>query len=323
MNPRPTEEQITALVERAGTLFISAATIARCISYDNFQANPHDRLENVLNASSGTKKHKDIDELYTDVLQGALDNPDLEDIEIEDRKQVLYTVICAKEPLTVDTLSKLLKMKRVDRVHAALRPLWSVLHVSSTSDLVTTFHASFPDYMLDPLRSKQYHCDPQMHNRTLALACFDCFRNMRPQFNICGLESSFIPHREVPGLQQRVKEVIKTETIYAARYWGVHLRSARPSPDLLLAVEEVLSVRLLLWMEVMNLKYKGHFMLEAIQPVEEGATEYLENLQALVYDALAFVRISGFRGTVPQHTSHLYVRASLLAPVESNCQVLC
>ncbi|CAE6431136.1 unnamed protein product [Rhizoctonia solani] len=300
------EKEIAALVERAGVLFIHAATVVRYISYDNFRGNSRIRLKNVLNASSAPKKDKEIDELYTTVLQAALDNPELEDSEKDDIRQVLHAIICAKEPLTVPAFSSLLKMNDVDRVHAALRSLWSVLHISGASELVTTLHASFPEYMLDSSRSGRYYCDPAVINGTLTLGCFDCFRNMRPQFNICGLESSFIRDDQVHGLKERVKYIITTEAFYAARYWAEHLQSAAGSSELMQELEEFLSVRLLLWMEIMNLKRSADAMTKAIQLAGVKSMEYPDVIRSLILDACWFTA-SFAQSPVSNSTPHIYV----------------
>lgn len=260
----PTESQIASLVEHAGILFIYAATAVRYIGYDNFRRNPRTRLETVLNAkSSGSTKHKEIDELYRTVLMAAFEDPGLDETELEDMKQVLYTVICAREPLTIWALSALLKLDDLDRVRAALRPLWSVLHVAGSSELVTTLHASFPEYMLDPSRSKEYSCDRKAHNTLLARCCFDCIRDADPQFNVCGLRSSHVPDERVEDLEERTQK-IPMEFFYSCRYWATHLSVANESADLVEQLEEFLSTRLLLWMEVMNVKkcmYAGPDMI--------------------------------------------------------------
>ncbi|EUC54565.1 peptidase C14, partial [Rhizoctonia solani AG-3 Rhs1AP] len=116
---QPTEDQIATLVERAGILFIYAATVVRYIAHDRFRRNPRARLVNVLSSSSASEnKHREIDELYTIILRAALDDPNLDKSEREDIVQVLNSVICAQEPLTVDALSKLLKINNTDREYA-------------------------------------------------------------------------------------------------------------------------------------------------------------------------------------------------------------
>ncbi|KAG8728873.1 hypothetical protein FRC11_010056 [Ceratobasidium sp. 423] len=304
---QPTEDEITTLVERAGILFIYAATVVRYISHYRFRRNPRARLANVLESSSASEnKHREIDELYAIILRAALDDPTLDNSEREDVHQVLHSVICTREPLTVDVLSKLLGMNDADRVRAALRPLWSVLNISGTNELVTTLHASFPDYMLDPSHSKQYYCDSRVHNQTIAQRCFDLFRDTRPQFNICNLESSYISDDQVEGLEERINDAISTELFYASRYWAIHLHSATGSSDLTLELEKFLSARLLLWMEVMSLKQCTGAMPQAIRLVETWEVERSRELNALIHDAWRFTLAFAF-GAISNSTPHLYM----------------
>ncbi|KAG8748801.1 hypothetical protein FRC11_011869, partial [Ceratobasidium sp. 423] len=166
----PSEEDIAALVSRAGILFIYAATAVRYIGYGDFHHNPRGRLRTILDGSQakGTTANREIDQLYTTILEASLGDNGLDKIERDDMRQVLFTVICAREPLTVSGLSTLLHINNVDRVRDALRPLWSVLHVLGANELVTTLHASFPDFMFDSTRSGVYCCDLVAHNRKLA-----------------------------------------------------------------------------------------------------------------------------------------------------------
>ncbi|CAE6446073.1 unnamed protein product, partial [Rhizoctonia solani] len=209
----PSNEEITALVERAGILFIYAATAIRFIGYDNFRRNPGDRLRTILDGSRSHEnmEHKEIDQLYTTILGAAFNDALLRSVERDDMQQVLHTVICAREPLTVRGLSELLRMNSVERVRSALRPLWSVLHVIEASELVGTLHASFPDFIFDSARSEGYHCDANAYNRQLAERCFECISGTKPQFNICGLESSYLPDESVPDLEDRVIKSIPQE----------------------------------------------------------------------------------------------------------------
>ncbi|CAE6440551.1 unnamed protein product [Rhizoctonia solani] len=266
----PTESQISKLADSAGVLFIYAATVVRYIGHNKFRQNPHARLASVLESSGRSEnRDKEIDELYTTILRVALDDPNLEQEEREDRHQVLYTVICAQEPLTVTAMCGLLGMDNAERVRTALLPLWSVLHISGEAEIVTTLHASFPDYMFNPLRSKQYHCDQKLHNQVISRLCFSCLGKVRPQFNICGLKSSYIPDDKVEGLEEKIKSAISTELFYASRYWAVHLQSTPGTPDLIRQLDEFLQTQLLLWMEIMNLKKCASEMPQMLRRVEK------------------------------------------------------
>ena len=312
------------LVDQSGVLFIYAATVVRYIEVDNFSRSAK-RLAQVLSASTSSHTHSsvDIDALYKDILKAAHENNNLDDSERREMEDVLHTVICAQEPLTARVVAALLKLD-VDSVQAALRPLSSVLHVSSEANgVITTFHESFPDYMLDKDRSGAFSCNAGKHNALLARRCFDVIGRCTPLFNICDLESSYVfdwendndnddddadgydskvedgedeedeadddkneaendddeaeneddedgedgeeeeedgnskKHRNIdfiPGLDQRVETAISSEMFYACQHWGPHIVLGVASQQLLNDLHEFLSTRLLLWMEVMNLK---------------------------------------------------------------------
>ncbi|KAF8593498.1 hypothetical protein BDV93DRAFT_399154, partial [Ceratobasidium sp. AG-I] len=250
-----TDAILEKLVNQSGVLFIYAATVARYIAVDNFSRSAR-RLAQILatSNSSHARSSVEVDALYGDILKAALDDKALDDYERKEMEDVLQTVICAQEPLTVGVIAGLLNLN-VDSVEAALRPLSSVLHLSSeASGVVTTFHESFPDYMLDKNRSGTFCCNSRSHNALLAQRCFDIIGMRNPPFNICDLESSFVLDKDVPNLDIRVKTAISDEMFYACQYWSPHMVLAEASSELLDALRDFLSVRLLLWMEVMNLR---------------------------------------------------------------------
>ncbi|CAE7171848.1 unnamed protein product, partial [Rhizoctonia solani] len=263
----PSDAQIAALVERAGILFIYAATAVRYIGYDNFHRNPTSRLRTILSGSKDRiNTHiTETDQLYTTIIGAALEDEGLEEDDRVDIRQVLHTVICVREPVTVGTLSELLQIHDVDRVRAALRPLWSVLHVVGEVELVTTLHASFADFMFDAARSNAYHCDANRYNYELAKHCFNRIQRNQPQFNVCGLESSYLPDNMVPNIEDRIANEIPLDLFYACRYWADHVEAAKCTLALVSELEDFLSKRLLLWMEIMNLKKETRAGMECMR----------------------------------------------------------
>ncbi|KAF8746787.1 WD40 repeat-like protein, partial [Rhizoctonia solani] len=75
MSPPPSPEQILMLAKRAGALFIYAATVARYIHPKVIPVDSSARLEAILNVPRATQdtthKYKDLDRLYTTVLEAA------------------------------------------------------------------------------------------------------------------------------------------------------------------------------------------------------------------------------------------------------------
>ena len=251
MSPPPSPNDVERLAKCAGKLFIYAATAVRYIQHRG--GNTSARLQAVLGiVSASTKQHEELNKLYTSILSAAI-GPELEEQEMNDIRLTLKTVVCAKEPMTVETLASLLNLT-AGQVHSSLEPLKSILHVQDgINGLVSPFHASFPDYLFDKLRSRDFHCEMTEHSEVLANCCFDLMKD-KLKFNICELESSFVFDKDVLDLQERMKKSISAALSYACRYWGGHLRQGYFTDTVHERLVEFLKHRLLFWMEVLNLE---------------------------------------------------------------------
>ncbi|KAG8756033.1 hypothetical protein FRC11_005571, partial [Ceratobasidium sp. 423] len=250
----PGDADIQELAEHAGNLFIYAATAVRYIRPVGKAVNSKGRLAAILAIRTESKKQLSaIDALYSAILTAAINDEGLEREEQDRMRHVLWTTVCACEPVLIDTLSALSGLDNKDDTIAALQPLRSVLHVSEHNELVTTLHASFPDYILTQERSGEFYCDKVTHSRLLAEQCFKVMHSQL-RFNICSIRSSFTPDDEITELGDQIDASISNELFYSSRFWADHLSEADPDGGLLLLVHEFLSQQLLFWMEVLNLK---------------------------------------------------------------------
>jgi len=252
ISPPPTPNDVERLAKRAGKLFIYAATAVRYICHPGVDSSA--RLQTLLETVSGsTKQYDELNRIYTSILSAALAPDYLEDQEVNDIQLTLKTVVCAKEPMTVETLALLLSLSEA-RVRFSLQPLQSILHVQEgIQGLVSPFHASLPDYLFDACRSGEFHCEMAKHSEVLAGCCFDLMKD-RLKFNICKLESSFVFDKDVLDLQDRIKMFIPVALSYACRYWGKHLRQGNFTDMVHERLANFLTHQLLFWMEVLNLE---------------------------------------------------------------------
>ncbi|KAF8750363.1 Polysaccharide lyase family 8, N terminal alpha-helical domain [Rhizoctonia solani] len=157
------ESHMTQLANLSGSLFIYAATVVRYIRRKGNKIDL-DRLEVVLSSSSKSGyQNADIDRLYTTILDAAIDDPEHEPEEQEQMRLMLWTAICTREPVNIDTLAALTGITAT-KADILLQPLYSVLHVSQGTNVVSTLHASFPDYMFDEARSARFYCDEAKHS---------------------------------------------------------------------------------------------------------------------------------------------------------------
>ncbi|KAB5593597.1 hypothetical protein CTheo_2986 [Ceratobasidium theobromae] len=314
----PTPPQIRQLAEQSGSLFIYAATLVRYIRLGKQSANPQKRLRAVLGmAPEPAKKHVEIDALYKAILQSALDEEDLESEEVDDVRLVLWAALCVQEPVPAETLAALTGLNDVERVLSALQPLRSVLHYSEHGGLVSTLHASFPDFMFSQERSGLFFCDQIQHNRLITRQCFDVMKQ-RLRFNICNLESSFIPDTKVKGLEGRIEKAISSALAYACRYWGDHLRLSGKSDNLCDLLNDFLSNRLLFWMEVLSLKREIATGTEILVHAKQwlNAHAMSPDLVRFAEDAQTFVT-SYAANSVSQSTPHIYMSSLPLCPRSS------
>ncbi|CAE6407425.1 hypothetical protein ACGC1H_005728 [Rhizoctonia solani] len=266
-----TGEQWSSLIERCGVLFIYASTTSRFIR----QGYEMDTLDEAVGTITGsTSVHKGrgdetvIDELYSTILMAAYNRPGMSDANRDRMRSILETVICAQELMTLDSLAHLLNLKSADQVNRLLLPLRSVLNVELTTGLVTTLHASFPDFMCSLDRSGAFHCAQSKRHGALAAACLYMIDTVEPKFNICGLTSSYVLDDEVERLAERVKQAISPGLNYACRYWSAHLYLGDSQDEMLANIRRFFSERLLIWMEILNLTGGMRFGTRIIREAE-------------------------------------------------------
>ncbi|CAE6471329.1 unnamed protein product [Rhizoctonia solani] len=168
--------------------------------------------------------------------------------------------------------------------------------------------------------------DPGSFSTTLrsiysSLIAERCFVVMETglRFNICGLESSFVPDREVEDIEGRIKEKISPTLAYACRYWAKHLELAARCDRLTQRLEKFLSVRLLFWMEVLNLKQEMRAGVIGLMKAEQWTkltSSASPELMKLVEDAHDFVSSYGM-SPMSESTPHIYISALPFCPRSS------
>ncbi|QRW00943.1 Vegetative incompatibility protein HET-E-1 [Ceratobasidium sp. AG-Ba] len=307
-----TQDDIGLLAMKSGVLFIYAATVVRFIENGGNSRGPK-RLKDILksyrNGTSVTDGEKDMDKLYTTILESVIDDPDLTHEDQVQTKLILWTFICAQEPLSVHALAGLLNLDDETIVGPALRSLSSVLQISDETGVVNTLHASFPDYLINPKRSGAFYCDSEHTHAQILEQCFRQIKSTRVPFNICDLKSSYVSDDEVPEMKSTVKREISEIVFYSCRYWGAHIRLGTHSKQQEAALFAFLSTRLLLWMEIMNLRkciHDGAGLLYDVREWYESKLDASQEVRDLLRDSWEFV--SSFSSNlVLSSTAHIYV----------------
>ncbi|CCO35519.1 hypothetical protein BN14_09637 [Rhizoctonia solani AG-1 IB] len=307
-----TDAQWPLVVDCCGELFIYASTICRYLKNAHETMSLNEAVNTVTTPGSTHWHERTIDDLYRTLLEAAFGSPGVNDPDKKRMSDILQTVVCAMEPMSVDAIATLLRLGSGDRVSSLLAPLRSVLNVAKDTGLVMTLHASFPDFMLSSDRSTTFHCQPSMCHTAMAEGCLEVIESTEPKFNICALPSSYLLDREVEGLDKKVSESISPVLVYACRYWSAHLELCQHLPKLIERIHHFFVSRVLLWMEIINLTKYIRYATSIIQRAEKWCTEQKvdKKLTGLVRDASQFVSVYA-NHPVSQSTPHIYV--SMLA----------
>ncbi|KAL0947883.1 hypothetical protein HGRIS_010518 [Hohenbuehelia grisea] len=296
----PSEQQIATLAQLAGTLFIYAATSLKYIS-----ENPVSRLQNILVCPivAGKPLTKNLDAMYELILSSSLDPLQRETQEIMLTKRVIAMIIVAREPLPSSTIAELLRASPGD-VRRCLDRIHAVVQVpSNENDVVTTFHASFTDFLVTPGRA------PANMLLSLPLAhgeiAKDTLEMMSAtlRFNIAGCRSSYLPHFDQDMLP------IPPALIYSCRHWTYHLSktSYEVGESLLDRVGSILETKLLYWIEVLGATGHGGSASSILARLGSFNRSMSTTIREVLHEANDFV--IAFRAVIEYCVPHIYLSA--------------
>ena len=271
------EPQLRELAKKADCLFIYAATAVRFICRrknltKREQLRLMDKLgDSVSPAFASANTPSLIDVLYQQILWSAFGELDDEDL-FRNRLKILHTLLCTEERVSTSVAGRLASADSIDMEDVAIAvtdDLHAVLYVKDGR--VLWYHASFPDFIFTQARSKfkvsvasgigirfvdhivDMSCNQETHHTLLAHSCFSIMKS-ELLFNICELPSSFLLDSEIPDLGDRVRENIGEALRYSSQYWAQHLtRGTSDDHEGRVRIHEFLRVRVLFWIEMMNL----------------------------------------------------------------------
>jgi WD40 repeat protein len=341
----PPRDVIEELVQRAGTLFVYAATVVKYIDTGRTVSSLEDLLAEVLAGDLHEAEHRwQLDRLYTQILMKA--SSSVGSFSDRQRIQVLETVaslVLLQEPLPIDVISRLVNKPRT--LVDSLGPvLWK-----SNDETVRLFHPSFADFVGDSKRcaglsfptterietSVSFLVLPEEHHRRLTCRCL-AVMNKHLRYDIVGLEKPWISNDDISDLRKKLDLCAPRELQYACEFWAVHLAKAgRPESALLTELNAFCRGHLLHWLELLSLmgalsavlKYLPHALdwcqggllqcattipgAEIIWQADSGPST-LSEIEALLRDAGRLLQV--YRIPIESHALHVYHSATVTMP---------
>ena len=153
--PWPSAEDLTALLDKAGSSFAFATTLIQCVGGDLM---PHRALKKLL-----ASRVNGLDSLYEQVLSSAS--------WTEDFCQILGTIMILKDNKSISFLSSLLSLQH-EEVICGLLQVQSIIKIPGDDDEpIMLYHTSLRDFLTSQSRSKQYFIDSPLQHFHMAIHC--------------------------------------------------------------------------------------------------------------------------------------------------------
>ncbi|KII83593.1 hypothetical protein PLICRDRAFT_67390, partial [Plicaturopsis crispa FD-325 SS-3] len=295
---------IDELTLKAGKLFIYAFTVCQFINFKH--ANPKQRLMLVMDNIYPDSSESPLDQLYKQVLATVFDIPGQRPEESKVLQNSLQTMLLVYTPQSMTCIAQLLGYPP-DDAHYLFEPFSAIVKIpDSINQPVTSFHASFFDFIINEKRAMDFAFVPAKHHAFLAKRCL-IYLNMNLCENIC----------QVVGrpLKSQIIVEIPSAMKYACIYWTRHL-CAGESLDIDSEVNEFIGKHLLHWLECFSLLGDMKAAVEAIQQliVYDMENHNLVNL-SLVHDIHRF--ILEFMDMISVSPMEIYRSALLWTPYET------
>ncbi|KAF5371914.1 hypothetical protein D9757_011496 [Collybiopsis confluens] len=299
LNSIATREQLQALTELAGNLFIYAATVVKFVT-----GITDTRLQlRRLNKSLKENQHQQLDQLYAGVLEELIQFG-FEKDEIHERWNILHTIVALFQPMTCKGVAVMANSAEIT-VKAFIEQLQAFCFISEKDQCIHTLHLSFAEYITRQSSENHRH----EYHKKLSIQCFREMQKLR--FNMCDLPSSFVADAEVKGLQEKIQERIGETLDYSCQFWGSHLLATGPLVENIInVVESFLETKGVYWIEAMSLTKalaKGGEVLGILirQNMDRGDIKWGTGLKSMTNLRHLLLYFAG--SEVKDMTPHLYL----------------
>ncbi|PGH05022.1 hypothetical protein AJ79_06909 [Helicocarpus griseus UAMH5409] len=309
----PGERAIRHLVEKAGGLFIWAATACRFINKGKSFATK--RLSLILEGEiSATEPEKQLNTVYLKVLQDSAGDYDEQEKEEWHRllTAILGAIVVVYSPLSDSALARLLHVSRYD-VKRTLNGLYSILNIpEDESQPIRLHHPSFRDFLLDRERcgdSSFWVDERRMHN-TLAANCIRLMSTTLKKYIW-----SFKSRDALKAAMESgdTEQFLPPEVRYTCVYWFQHLQRSSNQLKDDDYVHRFLEENLLHWLVALGLMRISSVGIPTIISLDHDVRpDQCPRLYAFIHEANRFVIY--YRSIIEEGPLQIYYSALDWAP---------
>ena len=153
--PWPSAQDLTTLLDMAGSSFAFATTLIQCVGGDPM---PHMALQRLL-----ASEVNGLDSLYEQVLSSGS--------WTEDFCRILGTIMILEDNKSISFLGSLLSLQH-EEIICGLLQIQSIVEIpGDDNEPIMLYHTSLRDFLTIKSRSKQYFIDPPLRHLHLARHC--------------------------------------------------------------------------------------------------------------------------------------------------------
>jgi hypothetical protein len=237
----PSPCQVDSLAAKVGNSFLCASIAMKYISHP--KKYPPSRLDAFLTSPGATADaYADLDRMYQDIIR---DNSAL--------VRHLIDIINLAQPLSRAQLLQFFPSDQSEGLTLALEEFSSILVVSLEQPKIPIqpYHSSVIEFFADPMRCHTYYIEPAEIHRGLALRCFTILHTLKA--NLCDLSDHTTMAVEDSQFWHKRDAMLPESIQYACRNWAHHLSHGKVNNIIVSALETLLSIRTLQWIEALCL----------------------------------------------------------------------
>jgi Cdc6-like AAA superfamily ATPase len=260
------ERHFTILANRANGLFEWARLACEYIKEPPLGQSQMDFYEAVISPNPDDR-HKLLYDTYTVILKGIMPedaaphdqhSQKSRSIKLARFRSVMGQILHTAEPSPLASLNAMRShfpiREDVFDMTPVVKSMGSLLSgITNPNSPIRPLHASFRDFLTDKSYSGDFFIDLSKVQRDLAFASLRVMEHGL-RFNICKLQSSYLPNSDDSGLQGRVQICISPDLSYSSRFWTSHVRAAVFDEELAREVKLFFDhERLFFWLELLAL----------------------------------------------------------------------
>ncbi|KIM28344.1 hypothetical protein M408DRAFT_140192 [Serendipita vermifera MAFF 305830] len=304
------ERRLNHIVNRSGGLFIFVETLCQ---YLRKYRNPKPPLNRLLEGPS-EEASIELHKLYLAAIESRVDSE-----AAESRLIARATIgVAPYRPLCDKAIAAFTGVD-VGLVSSWVDDLGSLLYRDHTMQGgIRVRHISIFEYFTGSVCPLDFRVDLKQADVELSMYTLQTMMT-ELRFNICGLETSYLPNSDMDNLPERVQKHISNILQYSCLHWFSHL-CANLDPESKEVCESLDSFlrgeRFLYWLEVLSVMGKVPTAIVALRKIIACSRQkFDDNIVNVAKEALRFVL--AFFAPISTSAPHIYLSALPFTPSES------